>query len=84
MNPGTVAAMVELDQRVVRVGRGLYMLRELLRDGAGPVSMDLDELVLDHLGQVQSELDRKRANHSIDTRSLVDSVRQLDGDFFSG
>lgn len=80
VQPSSILAAVENDDRIVRVGAGMYCLRVLLSDTGGlsyEPSTGFDDLLVSRLLRWQSELDQQNGNASRDTHDQVDALRHL-------
>lgn len=84
VNPGSVLAAVETDDRFIRIGRGVYALTEYVSGETNPdKQFDFGDVFGDKLVRWQREVDQREPSTGFDAQSEVESVRSLGVEFFS-
>jgi hypothetical protein len=84
INPPTVHVAVESDERFIRIGRGVYALRETITgEISGETTYDFTEIYAQRLALWQQEIDQRKASTGFDAQSEVDALRSLGTGFFS-
>jgi|GEM_PF-3823564 len=84
VNPGSVLAAVETDDRFIRIGRGVYALREQVNgDANSEAQIDFGDVFADKLEHWQEELDQRKPSGAYDAQSEVDAIRSFGSDFFN-
>lgn len=84
VNPPTVHVAVESDERFIRIGRGIYALRESITgEISGEATYDFGEIYAQRLALWQQELDQRNSPTGFDAQSEVDALRSLGAGFFN-
>lgn len=81
VQPGSVYAAIQNDDRLIGIGSGVYYIREFANETSLPQT-DFGTLYGDKLARWQIELNRQSENVGIDTQSEIDAIRNIGLDFF--
>jgi DNA-directed RNA polymerase delta subunit len=79
----SVYVALNTDDRFVRIGPGVYWLREKIAESAETGEADFGDLFGDRLEERQEEITGERSGRGYDTHAEADAIRQMGTDFFS-
>lgn len=82
VNPASVYAALQSDNRFISIGPGVYWLREKIAEGCDDGEADFGDLFGERLEEWQEELNLEENGLDYDTHAEADAIRQMGMDFF--
>jgi hypothetical protein len=79
----SVHVALNTDDRFVRIGPGVYWLREKIVENDEIEEADLGDLFGERLQELQEGVNREERSPGYDTHAEADAIRQIGTDFFS-
>lgn len=78
----SVYMALQTDDRFVRIGSGVYWLREKITEEGNVEKADFGDLFGKRLEQLQDEMNVEEGSSDYDTHAEADAIRQMGTDFF--
>lgn len=82
VNPRSVLAALQREDRFVNIGQGVYWLREKITKNANVREDNFSDLFHKRLDKFQNDLNLEEGGLGYDTHAEADAIRQLGMDFF--
>jgi RNA polymerase sigma factor (sigma-70 family) len=83
VQPGSVYAAIQNDDRFRGIGSGVYYLRDFTGEINDSLQIDFGDLYGTELARWQAEFDKRDGDVETDTQNQVDTIRSIGLDFFA-